>query len=104
MKLARFNIHAGARVLVVEDVISTGGSTLRTIEALRRCESVQLLPYVICLVNRSGKEQIGDFQVRALLTPSIHTWKPDECPLCRKGSTAVRPKEHWKELAGHADL
>lgn len=104
MKLARFDVHAGSNVLVVEDVISTGGSTLKTIEALRRCEAVQILPYVLCLVNRSGKDSIGDFQIRALITPSIHTWKPDECPLCQKGSQAVRPKEHWKELSGHAGL
>lgn len=100
MKLGRFNLPAGARVLVVEDVISTGGSTLKTIDALRRCEAIDLLPYVLCLVNRSGKDRLGDFQVKALLTPSIHTWKPEACPLCQKGSTAVRPKEHWTELSG----
>lgn len=102
MKLSRFVLQDGAKVLVVEDVISTGGSTLKTIDALRRCESIRLLPYVVCLVNRSGKEQLGDFQIRALLTPSIHTWKPEECPLCGKGSAALRPKENWQELLGRA--
>jgi orotate phosphoribosyltransferase len=104
MKLARFSIHAGAKVLAVEDVISTGGSTLKTIEALRRCDAVQVLPYVVCLVNRSGMEEIGGFQIRALITPSIHTWKPEECPLCKQGSKALRPKEHWKELTGLTGL
>lgn len=102
MKLGRFSIQAGAKVLAVEDVISTGGSTLKTIEALRRCEGVRILPYVLCLVNRSGLGRMGDYQIRALITPSIHTWKPEECPLCTQGSKALRPKEHWKELSGLA--
>jgi len=104
MKLGRFVLEGGAKVLVVEDVISTGGSTLKTIEALRGCEGIRLLPYVICLVNRSGRDRLNEFQIRALLTPTIHTWKPEECPLCRKGSTAVRPKENWKGLTGRGGL
>jgi len=102
MKLSRFVLQDGVRVLVVEDVISTGGSTLKTIEALRRTGSVRILPYVICLVNRSGKDHLGEFEIRSLLTPSIHSWEPDECPLCQKGSQALRPKENWKELTGLA--
>jgi orotate phosphoribosyltransferase len=104
MKLARFVLQEDASVLVVEDVISTGGSTLKTIDALRGSGPVRLLPYVICLVNRSGKEQLGDFQIRSLLTPAIHSWEPDECPLCRKGSKALRPKENWKDLTGYGRL
>ena len=100
MKLARFEIMEGSWVLVVEDVISTGGSTLKTIEAIEEATGGQahLNPYVVCLVNRSGKTHLGPHRIHALITPDIHTWKPEECPLCKKGSKAVRPKSHWKEL------
>jgi orotate phosphoribosyltransferase len=100
MKLARFEIEPGAKVLVVEDTISTGGSTLKTIEGLQRAGVTpqQLLPYIVCLVNRSGADKLGERQLRALLAPQIHTWQAGECPLCKAGSQAVRPKAHWKEL------
>jgi len=100
MKLARFEIAPGARVLVVEDVISTGGSTLKTVEAIKAAtkDGAQLLPFILCLVNRSGGATLGPFALRALLEPAIHNWKPEECPLCRRGSPALRPKTHWKEL------
>jgi len=100
MKLTRFEILSGARVLVVEDVISTGGSTLKTIAALESSggQSVTILPLIVCLVNRSGAGQLGGREVRALLEPKIATWKPEECPLCKKGSVAERPKSKWKEL------
>lgn len=100
MKLARFEIPSGARVLVVEDTITTGGSTLKTIEGLARAgvPPGNLLPYVVCLVNRSGKDSLGGFRLCALITLDIHTWQPGDCPLCQAGSQPVRPKAHWKEL------
>lgn len=100
MKLSRFEIPAGAKVLVVEDTISTGGSTLKTIEGLKKAGVLEenILPYVICLVNRSGSDVLGGRQLRALITTDIHIWSADECPLCKKGSVAVRPKSHWNEL------
>jgi orotate phosphoribosyltransferase len=102
MRLARFELKPGERVLVVEDVISTGGSTLKTIAGLKAAsaEKAELLPYVVCLVNRSGQKALEGFEIRALLTLDIHTWKSEECPLCKAGSEAVRPKTHWKELTG----
>jgi len=100
MKLSRFEIAPNEKVLVVEDTISTGGSTLKTIEGIQKggVPEGNILPYIVCLVNRSGSESLNGRQLRALLTLNIHTWKPDDCPLCRKGSGPVRPKAHWHEL------
>jgi orotate phosphoribosyltransferase len=100
MKLARFEIAPSAKVLVVEDTISTGGSTLKTIEGLQRSgvPAENILPYIVCLVNRSGAATLAGREIRALLTLNIHTWPPAECPLCQAGSTAVRPKTHWQAL------
>ena len=100
MKLSRFEIPSDARVLVVEDTISTGGSTLKTIDALKKAGIAEenILPYVVCLVNRSGSSRLGGRDLRALITTDIHTWPPESCPLCKAGSSAVRPKSHWKEL------
>jgi orotate phosphoribosyltransferase len=100
MKLTRFEVSASDRVLVVEDTVSTGGSTLKTMNGLLNAgiSEKNILPVIICLVNRSGKSDLAGKEIRALLTLQIHSWPPTECPLCRIGSSAVRPKSHWREL------
>jgi orotate phosphoribosyltransferase len=100
MKLIRFEIAPGERVLVVEDALSTGISTTKTIRGIldSGVQKKNLVPQIICLVNRSGKDTLEGHEVRALLTLDIHTWQPSECPLCREGSQAVRPKKNWREL------
>ncbi len=100
MKLARFEIGKGRRVLVVEDVISTGGSTLKTIAGILASgvPAENILPYIVCLVNRSGFGTLDGRTIRALLEPEIHTWQPAGCPLCQGGSKVLRPKKHWAEL------
>ena len=100
MKLSRFEIGPNEKVLVVEDTISTGGSTLKTIEALGKAgvKPENILPMIICLVNRSGSDTLAGRELRPLIKTEIHTWKAEECPLCKAGSQAVRPKSHWKDL------
>lgn len=98
MKLARFEVAKGARVLVVEDVISTGGSTLKTIQAIKAAEA-EVLPLIVCLVNRSGQASLDGRKIEALLNLKIHSWQEQECPLCHQlNSKPVRPKANWKEL------
>jgi orotate phosphoribosyltransferase len=100
MKLSRFQVGANEKALVVEDTISTGGSTLKTIEGIRQSgvKEENILPYIVCLVNRSGSKTLGGRELRALIDIDIHSWQPADCPLCRAGSQAVRPKSHWREL------
>ena len=100
MKLSRFEIGTNEKVLVVEDTISTGGSTLKTIEGMLKAgvPSENIVPMIVCLVNRSSSNSLAGRELRSLIKTDIHTWQPDECPLCKAGSQAVRPKSHWKEL------
>lgn len=100
MKLARFEVAPNEKVLVVEDTISTGGSTLKTIEGIIKSgvSEKQILPYIVCLVNRSGSGTLNGRELRALLTLDIHMWQAEQCPLCKEGSAVVRPKSHWHEL------
>lgn len=100
MKLSRFGVDPESKVLVVEDTISTGGSTLKTIDGIRRSgvSPENILPMVVCLVNRSGNDLLDARELRSLLRLNIHAWKPEECPLCKQGSQPVRPKSHWAEL------
>lgn len=84
-----FALEPGERVLVVEDVITTGLSTREV------CEVVSALGgkvvAVASLVDRSGGKV--DFGVPrfSLLSLEVKSYKPEECPLCKAGTQAVKP-------------
>ena len=84
-----FQIAPGEKTLVVEDVVTTGGSTRETIEAVTRAGGTVVGAGF--LVDRSG----GAVDVRAprvaLLTLDVPTYEPSVCPLCKEGSPAVKP-------------
>jgi orotate phosphoribosyltransferase len=90
MRLRRgFALAAGERCLVVEDVITTGGSTREVVACVE--EHGGAVVGVGSLIDRSGGS--ADFKVKrtALATLSATTWPPDACPLCKTGSQAIKP-------------
>ncbi|MBO8128853.1 MAG: orotate phosphoribosyltransferase [Peptococcaceae bacterium] len=84
-----FTINPGAKIVVVEDVVTTGGSVKEVIEVARQCGGKVVA--VGAIVDRS--KGTVDFSVpfHALLTLDIPTYKPEECPLCRAGKPVVKP-------------
>ncbi len=84
-----FTIKPGERVLVVEDVITTGKSTRETIEVVKQAGGVVVA--AASLVDRSGgKANIG-VPYKSLVTLSVPTYTPEACPFCKSGSTPVKP-------------
>src|SRR5258708_4439536 len=84
-----FRIGPGERALVVEDVITTGGSTRETMDVVRQHGGIVV--GVGSIIDRSGGDvDLGVTRV-ALATLSIPTYQPDDCPLCKSGSTAIKP-------------
>lgn len=82
-----FEIKPGTRVLVVEDVVTTGGSVKEVIEVVK--EAGGIVAGVGVLVDRSnGSVDFGVKQV-AVLTMNIESWEPDNCPLCQEGKIPV---------------
>jgi len=92
MELRRgFKLSPGERVLVVEDVLTTGGSTREVIEVMKHHDA---RPAAIgAIVNRSGGNPFAKdgLELFALAEVEVKTWKPEECPLCRAGGSAVKP-------------
>jgi len=84
-----FTVRPGERVLVVEDVITTGGSTRETIEALRSAGA--LVVGAASIIDRSGgSSDVGVPRV-ALATLSVPAVSPDTCPQCAAGIPAIKP-------------
>ncbi len=84
-----FQIEAGVHAVVIEDVITTGGSTREVIAILKGLGAKVLAAGSI--IDRSdGKADVGVPRV-ALETMRVVAYDPANCPLCREGSTAVKP-------------
>ncbi|HYE80601.1 MAG TPA: orotate phosphoribosyltransferase [Clostridia bacterium] len=84
-----FEIKPGSRVLVVEDVITTGGSVKEVIEVVRKVGGEVV--GVASVVDRSGGKALFDVPFKSAIKIEIDTYEPEECPLCKSGSTAVKP-------------
>ncbi len=96
--LKRFDIPKGAKVLVVEDAISTGGSIKKTIDVLENL-GIEVLPIVGTIVNWSGSDTFANKKVCSLFSAQPSSWKPEDCPLCKAGSEALRPKANWDKFS-----
>jgi orotate phosphoribosyltransferase len=80
----------GSRVLVVDDILTTGGSVRKTLEALQ-AHPVEVVGVGV-LVDRSGGEvQFEGVPMTALASQKIDSWLPGDCPLCREGVPLVKP-------------
>jgi orotate phosphoribosyltransferase len=84
-----FQITPGERVLVVEDVVTTGGSTREVIEVVRSLGGV--VAGAGSLIDRSGGAADLGVPRHALAVLEVPTYKPGECPLCAGGSQAIKP-------------
>jgi orotate phosphoribosyltransferase len=84
-----FQLVPAERVLVVEDVITTGLSTRETIEVARAAGAEVV--GAAALVDRSAGHAALDAPFRALLAVELPTWEPATCPLCAGGIEVVKP-------------
>jgi orotate phosphoribosyltransferase len=84
-----FSLSAADRVVVIEDVVTTGGSTRETMDVARKAGATVVSAGSI--VDRSGGAQTLDVPYASLVTLALPTWQPDACPLCAQGSPVVKP-------------
>ena len=79
-----FHLHPGERCLIVEDIVTTGGSIKEGIDVVKANGGIPVA--VSMLVDRSGgKVNFGDVPCTALLHLNVETYKPEDCPLCKQG-------------------
>jgi orotate phosphoribosyltransferase len=84
-----FSIAPGEKVLVVEDVVTTGGSTQETIDVARAAGGVVVAAAAI--IDRSGGKQRIDVPFHALATIALPTYEAGACPLCAEGKPVTKP-------------
>lgn len=84
-----FQINPGERCFVVEDVVTTGGSTREVIEVVRALGGV--VAGAGSLIDRSGGAVDLGVPRHALGTLEVPSYKADDCPMCQEGSTAIKP-------------
>ena len=84
-----FTVQPGETAVVVEDVVTTGGSTREVVEAIQAAGARVLAAGSI--IDRSGGQADVSVPRVALATLQVVTWQPDSCPLCRDGSPITKP-------------
>jgi orotate phosphoribosyltransferase len=84
-----FTIKPGESAVVVEDVITTGGSTLETAEVAKSYGGTVL--GALSIVDRSGGHASLTIPYYSLWTLNIPIFQPENCPLCKSGSSPVKP-------------
>ncbi len=84
-----FSLSPGEKVLVVEDVVTTGGSTRETIQVAHGAGATVV--GAAAIIDRSGGRSVVDVLFHALATLSLPTHAPDDCPLCAAGLPVEKP-------------
>lgn len=84
-----FKVEPTDKVLVLEDVVTTGGSVKELIECVKVAGAEVI--GVASLVNRSGGRVDFGVPFKSLVNLDITTYQPDDCPMCKEGSVAYKP-------------
>jgi len=84
-----FSLEPGEKVLVVEDVVTTGGSTQETIDVARAAGATVV--GAAAIIDRSGGKQRIDVPFHALATVALPTYEAQACPMCAEGKPVVKP-------------
>jgi orotate phosphoribosyltransferase len=99
MRLRRgFAVESGERVLVVEDVVTTGASAREVYELIGATDTDRL--GVAALIDRST-DDVG-FPLRAVVRIQAETWAPRECPMCRRGEPLTSPGSRLLGTMNHS--
>ena len=87
-----FVIEHGENVLVVEDVVTTGGSVSEVVHLAE--EAGGLVVGVGCIVDRSSGKLKIDVPITSVYKSKLVTYTPDKCPLCMQKKLLYKPGSH----------
>jgi orotate phosphoribosyltransferase len=84
-----FNLNKGERVLIVDDILTTGGSVKEVVQLVEQHQA-EILGIGI-LLDRSGGKVKFNYPLKALVVTDVTNYRPEECPLCKSGEPLVKP-------------
>ena len=84
-----FSVKPGERIAVVEDVITTGGSTRECIAALE-LHGAKIVAVASIIDRSNGAADVGVPRI-SLVNLDVPSYEPDMCPLCANGTKAIKP-------------
>ncbi len=84
-----FSVKKNERILVVEDVITTGGSTRECIAALES-RGAKIVGAASIIDRSNGAANVGVNRI-ALVSLEVPTYQTENCPLCERGDEAIKP-------------
>lgn len=85
-----FAVQPGERVLLAEDVVTTGGS-LREVQQMVTAAGAQVVGVAALVDRTSGRDPGFGLPLAALVTIDVPAYPADQCPLCREGLPLVKP-------------
>ena len=89
-----FTVNEGERILVVEDVITTGGSTRECIAALES-RGAKVVAAASIIDRSNGSADVGVPRI-SLVSLDVPSYKPEDCPMCANGEMAIKPGSRQK--------
>lgn len=84
-----FRIEPGQKVLVVEDVVTTGGSVFEVIDVVKE-QGGQLVGVGVLVDRSNGQVEFG-VPTKAVLSMEVVSWEAEDCPMCAEGLPVVKP-------------
>ncbi|MCK4223763.1 MAG: orotate phosphoribosyltransferase [candidate division Zixibacteria bacterium] len=84
-----FDIKKGERTLIVDDILTTGGSIKEVIQLVKKHGGN--IVGIGLLLDRSGGKVKFDYPLKALATTEVTNYRPEECPMCKRSEPLIKP-------------
>ncbi len=84
-----FDINSGDKAIIIEDIITTGGSVKEVIELLKSKDIN--IEAIACIVDRSVGKATFEYDMIALHKMNIESWEAEDCPLCKENIQLIKP-------------
>jgi orotate phosphoribosyltransferase len=84
-----FSLKKGERVLIVDDILTTGKSVNEVIDLVKKNDG-EIIGIGLLLDRSGGKVDFG-YPLKPLATTEVKNYSPEECPLCKEGEPLVKP-------------
>ncbi len=87
----------GSRVILVEDILTTGGSILEVLECLK-AKGISVAGIYVLVDRTAGSVRIEGNPVGSLLSLKVEAFEPEQCPFCKSGAPLVKPGASDKKV------